>query len=267
MKPLHLIIAVALVTVAVSLTTSLLVSSSDDETSSSWLAEKADLMGQLHNAEAEIDSLKDAVRRMDARLQRAEGEDSGLETLRLKRELESRIDVLRDEIAALKRAKTPLLEGSDAQPKVVAALESRLDSVVKKKFREQQKRQFAVFKPFIKRGFTRGFDRAARKLKLNPEQKQRLKKAADKAFEKVAPQLQVLFDPQASSEEKTAAIAEVESSVEEVGTDAESYLTPEQMEQFNQMQQQSLQGIQQMQAMFGGGANGAATGGDSGSGN
>ncbi len=266
MKPFHLIVAVAFVTVAVSLTTSLLVSSTDDEAQNSWLAEKTDLMRQLHDERTEIDSLKEAMRKMDARLQRAEGEDSGLEALRIKRELESRIDALEDEIAALRPLKEPLLTGTEAQPRVVAALESKLDSVVKKKFREQQKKQFAVFKPFIKRGFTRGFDRAARKLKLNPEQKKRLKKAADKAFEKVAPQLQVLFDPQAAPEEKTAAIAEVENSVAEVGTDAESYLTPEQLEQFNQMQQQSLQGIQQMQAMFGGGANGAA-GGDSGTGN
>ncbi len=266
MKPLHLILAVTLVTVAVSLTTSLLVTDSDDGSQASWLVEKTDLMGQLQDAAAEIDILKDAMGKMDARLRRTEETDPGVQALRVRRELQARIDQLEDEIALLKQRSTPILTGDAAEPKVVAALETQLDSVVKKKFREQQKRQFAVFKPFIKRGFTRGFDRAARKLKLNPEQKERLKKAADKAFEKVAPQLQVLFDPQAAPEEKSAAIAEVEASVEEVGTDAESYLTPEQMEQFNQMQQQSLQGIQQMQAMFGGGASGGG-GAGSGSGN
>lgn len=137
-------------------------------------------------------------------------------------------------------------------------IDARLAKVQEAASKNARKRQMKDAKPFIKMGMAQEMNRLKTKLNLNEEQTKRLETAMNRAFDKNFTQMEILMDPEKPAAEKQQAAKEIQSTMDEVQQDAQSYLDATQLPLFVEQQQNAMKGMQGMINMqLGGGAGGS----------
>ena len=258
MKPTTLILVAAVVSVAASIGTSILLAPDEDvrrlDREQALADRLRDADGLMERLNAQIADLEDVVRRNE----RAAATDGLQDDLvRQIADLRARLDSERP--AGLQ---VTLPDGREFETPVEALdryLEALVQNEVDRRTVDQRRREFSRFMPFAKVGFLRQIDRTARRLKLDEEQTRRLHDSVSTAFDTAYPQIGVLLDPSRSQEERDTAMGEVEGTFAGVTSEAQSYMQPEQVEELSGMQQQLSQGLTTLQTLGSalGGAGGA----------
>lgn len=138
-------------------------------------------------------------------------------------------------------------------------VDAKISKATEKVTKQSRKLQMKDSKPFIKMGMNQQFQRMKTKLNLTDEQAKRMEESMNKAFDKNFANMEAIMDPEKPLAEKQAAAKEITSTMEEVTTEAQTYLDPTQYTGFVEQQTQAMAGIQTMiGAQLGGGNLGGA---------
>ncbi len=205
----------------------------------------ADAMATAERLDELTDEIATLKRRslVAADLARLAAEKASAQELR---NLQDKVDQLQAALAAEVPAglKMKVTEGGEEQLVAVEDyIEKRIAAATKVTASNERKRRFKDAVPFIKVGMKRQLDKFVKKLNLNETQKEQMETSFNEAMDKTLPQMSVILDRETPAEERSEAIATVQSTMSEVSTQASSYLDPEQYTQFTQMQQQQMQGL------------------------
>ncbi len=248
-----------------------------------WWANNQDSNADLDGGNANLANAHESLREMEARMEKLDKDlaerERQTETLRiLTEDLPADVAAMRQELKDMRREVAQLRAskrgrtGTGSDESLVSAgdlekfIKSQVASQVKKGAKKARRRTFTQFAPMAKMGMQRRLQRNAKKLKLNPEQSRRLNEASNKAFDAAMPNVAVAMDGESTPEEREQALTDIQTEMETVSNDAESYMDSEQFTQFLAMQQEQSDQFQAMQQAFTGGNSSSNPGGVSGGG-
>ena len=251
MKPLYVIlIAVTSAVIGGSVVGLIATSNMTETTTSDSLDQNYDadlLLTRLDEAEDKIAELSGTAARRREQEQLATSLEERMISKTALDELESRLSARLDQLTERQLAAMSVrVPGADGEG--VVPLDDYIQRRIKQESAKSESarylRQFRMGKPFIKQGMMRQIRGYRKKLKLTDEQSERLEEASTKAFDTAFPHIETILDPTKSSEEKEVAVAEIESTTEEVNNDAGSYLDSGQYQEFLQLQEENQAGFQ-----------------------
>lgn len=172
--------------------------------------------------------------------------------------LQQKIASLEEELKAATAGGGSRLKIDDNGTERIVSLDEYVDAKISKATekvsKQSRKLQMKDSKPFIKMGMNQQFQRMKTKLNLSDEQAKRMEESMNKAFDKNFANMEAIMDPEKPLAEKQAAAKEITATMEEVTTEAQTYLDPTQYTGFVEQQTQAMAGIQTMiGAQLGGG--------------
>lgn len=232
------------------------------------LNENRDLQASLDRSHERLSAMESRLDAMAKRVLQSPGVDA--EALRrMAKDHRQDLEGIRNELASLKAARpaagaTEMLAASGNNEAIAAALNQYVEQAMVKRDKERKEIERKRFAPFIRAQMESQLKRTAKKLKLRPDQEERFEESVRASMDTVMPAIGIVMDPSAKRDEKVQAFSQIDTAMQTVDQDAQSYMDPQQYETFSQEQARQNQQMQRMRSMFGGGTGPTSGGSNSG---